>query len=281
MLVYDQYIYPEKPDIDDDIVVFHSGFCSTSPNYSYGKDTRDYYLIHFVTRGKGTYRVGQRIFHLSANDGFLITPGTTIVHTADKKEPWDLCWVAFFGRRAAALLEKAGLDEEHLIFHYDKDDFLENCIKNIYNESRTGKNIASITGYFYLFAGRLIELHEEKEKKEPDIVSFSRFDDAVIYIRRNIRSRITIENLANYMRLDTSQVYRIFKKNTGMSPHCFITRMRMDKACEMLEKTDLPVKEIAEWMDYEYQSHFTKQFRKETGLSPSEYRERIADKKKP
>lgn len=223
MLVYDQYIYPEKPDIDDDIVVFHSGFCSTSPNYSYGKDTRDYYLIHFVTRGKGTYRVGQRIFHLSANDGFLITPGTTIVHTADKKEPWDLCWVAFFGRRAAALLEKAGLDEEHLIFHYDKDDFLENCIKNIYNESRTGKNIASITGYFYLFAGRLIELHEEKEKKEPDIVSFSRFDDAVIYIRRNIRSRITIENLANYMRLDTSQVYRIFKKNTGMSPQCFIT----------------------------------------------------------
>ena len=159
MLVYDQYIYPEKPDIDDDIVVFHSGFCSTSPNYSYGKDTRDYYLIHFITRGKGTYRVGQRIFHLSANDGFLITPGTTIVHTADKKEPWDLCWVAFFGRRAAALLEKAGLDEEHLIFHYDKDDFLETCIKNIYNESRTGKNIASITGYFYLFAGRLIELH--------------------------------------------------------------------------------------------------------------------------
>lgn len=98
MLVYDQYIYPEKPDIDDDIVVFHSGFCSTSPNYSYGKDTRDYYLIHFVTRRKGTYRVGQRIFHLSANDGFLITPGTTIVHTADKKEPWDLCWVAFFGQ---------------------------------------------------------------------------------------------------------------------------------------------------------------------------------------
>ena len=33
----------------------------------------------------------------------------------------------------------------------------------------------------------------------------------------------------------------------------------------MLDKTDLPVREIAEWMDYEYQSHFTKQFRKEMG----------------
>lgn len=53
MLVYDQYIYPEKPDTDEDIIVFHSGFCSTTPNYSYGRDTRDYYLIHYVTRGRG------------------------------------------------------------------------------------------------------------------------------------------------------------------------------------------------------------------------------------
>lgn len=116
MLVYDQYIYPEKPDTDEDIIVFHSGFCSTTPNYSYGRDTRDYYLIHYVTRGRGTYQAGGRQWQLKENDGFLITPGTTIVHTADKNEPWDLCWVAFFGRKAGDLLRKAGLDEDHLLF---------------------------------------------------------------------------------------------------------------------------------------------------------------------
>ncbi len=123
MLVYDQYIYPDKPDTDEDIIVFHSGFCSTTPNYSYGRDTRDYYLIHYVTRGRGTYQAGGRQWQLKENDGFLITPGTTIVHTADKNEPWDLCWVAFFGRKAGDLLRKAGLDEDHLLFHYDRDDF--------------------------------------------------------------------------------------------------------------------------------------------------------------
>ena len=56
MLVHDQYIYPEKPDCDDDIVVFHSGFSSTMANYSHGKDTRDYYLIHWVTRGRGVLK---------------------------------------------------------------------------------------------------------------------------------------------------------------------------------------------------------------------------------
>ena len=47
MLVHDQYIYPEKPDCDDDIVVFHSGFSSTMANYSHGKDTRDYYPLGY------------------------------------------------------------------------------------------------------------------------------------------------------------------------------------------------------------------------------------------
>ena len=106
MLVHDQYIYPEKPDCDDDIVVFHSGFSSTMANYSHGKDTRDYYLIHWVTRGRGTYQTETAKYNLKEGDGFLILPGQTIVHTADKEEPWDLCWVAFFGRKAEEILKE-------------------------------------------------------------------------------------------------------------------------------------------------------------------------------
>lgn len=279
MLVYDQYIYPEKPDCDDDLVVFHSGFCSTEPNYSYGKDTRDYYLIHYVTKGKGTYQTESETYHLKENDGFLILPGSTIVHTADKDEPWDVCWIAFFGRKADALLEAAGLDKDHLIFHYDKDDYLETCIKNIYNESRTSKNIPYINAYFYLFIGRITEQYNRLQNKTSDIVTFSHFDDAMIYIRRNIRYQITVEQLANYLRLDPSQVYRIFKHNTGKSPQQIISNMRIEKACEFLEKTDLPIREIAEWMDYEYQSHFTMQFKKKCNMSPSAYRALHSTKK--
>ena len=69
----------------DDIVVFHSGFSSTMANYSHGKDTRDYYLIHWVTRGRGTYQTETAKYSLREGDGFLILPGQTIVHTADKE----------------------------------------------------------------------------------------------------------------------------------------------------------------------------------------------------
>ncbi|WP_179292757.1 AraC family transcriptional regulator [Bacillus sp. 7884-1] len=279
MLVYDQYLYLEKPAVEDDVVVFHSGFCSTDPNYSYGKDSRDYYLIHYVTKGKGTYTIGGKTYYLKIHDGFLITPGSTIVHTADTTDPWDVCWIAFFGKKVDQLLNYAGLNQDHLIFHYEKDDFLEKCIKDIYYESRSTRNIAKITGYFFLFLGKLIENHQATTDKKKEILTFSPFDDAIIYIRRNIRNQISIENLASYLRLDTSQVYRIFKKNTDCSPLQFITKLRVQKACEMLIKTDMSVKEISEWMGFEYQSHFTKQFKKIMGINPSDYRLQNAEVK--
>ena len=272
MLVHDQYIYPEKPDCDDDIVVFHSGFSSTMANYSHGKDTRDYYLIHWVTRGRGTYQTETAKYNLKEGDGFLILPGQTIVHTADKKEPWDLCWVAFFGQKAEEILKEAGLDREHLIFHYDKDTFLEDCIQNIYKESQTGKNVLYITGQFYLFMARLAEEKQKERFLSTESSQFSRFEEAMNYIRRNIRRQISVAQLANSMRLDPSQVYRIFQKHTGRSPQQVIAELRMEKACEFLEKTDLSIRDIAEWLGYEYQSHFTKQFKVHRKMSPSAYR---------
>lgn len=272
MLVHDQYIYPEKPDCDDDIVVFHSGFSSTMANYSHGKDTRDYYLIHWITRGRGTYQTETAKYNLKEGDGFLILPGQTIVHTADREEPWDLCWIAFFGRKAEEILKEAGLDGEHLIFHYDKDTFLEDCIQNIYKESQTGKNVLYITGQFYLFMARLAEENQKERFLNTESSQFSRFEEAMNYIRRNIRSQISVAQLANSMRLDPSQVYRIFQKHTGRSPQQVIAELRMEKACEFLEKTDLSIRDIAEWLGYEYQSHFTKQFKVHRKMSPSAYR---------
>jgi AraC-like DNA-binding protein len=273
MIVFDQYIYPERPHVDDDVVVFHSGFCSTLPNHSHGRDTRDYYLIHYCTGGRGIYYVEGVNYELSEHDGFLILPDMPIVHRADSKEPWDLCWVAFFGKKIEELLKQANLGKNNLIFHYDRDDYLETCIHNIYDESRGRKNIAIINGYFYLFMGRIISDYQDK-KKHPKTRTdgFSHFDGAVNYLRRNIQRYVTVEEIADNLQIGTSQVYRIFKTHTGISPQQYIINMRMQKACTLLAKTDLTIKDISEWLHFEYQSHFTKLFKKFSGYTPSEYR---------
>lgn len=273
MLVYDQYLFDEIPDLDEELNVFHSGFATTISNYSYGYDRRNYYLIHLVTKGKGVYEVNGKSFDLCEGDGFVIYPNETIVHTADKEFPWTLCWVAFWGTKADGILKEAGFDREHLIFHYDQDDFLEDCIRNIYNETRTNRNLLYIKSYLYRFLGKLLELHVSASRRSDlKIKRFNRFDDAMIYIRRNIHHPIQISELANYLRMDPSEVYRIFMNKLGKPPSTVIRQMRIEKACEYLRKTDLPIKDIADTMNYEYQSHFNKQFFSVMGMSPSSYR---------
>jgi len=273
-------IYPEKPALDDDIVVLHSGFCSVKPNFSTGRDVRDYYMIHYCTSGRGKYIVSDHVYDITEKNGFLSTPNTHYNHTADANDPWDLCWVAFFGRKADAYLAQANLNKDNLIFRYDKDDFPETCIRNIYNESRGRRNIAMITGHFMLFLGCLID-HHQSASGRPDtpLIAFSHFESAVNYISKHIHMRVSIEELSDYLMLDSSQIYRIFKEKTGIPPLQFITKMRMEKACGMLLQTDLPIKDVSDWLNYDYPSHFTKQFKNYVGMTPQAYRARNSSRR--
>lgn len=170
MLVHDQYIYPEKPDCDDDIVVFHSGFSSTMAELQPRERHQGLLSVHWVTRGRGTYQTETAKYSLREGDGFLILPGQTIVHTADKEEP-GISAGSLFSGEGREILKEAGLDREHLIFHYDKDTFLEDCIQNIYKESQTGKNVLYIMGQFYLFMARLAEENKRNASSVPRAAS--------------------------------------------------------------------------------------------------------------
>ena len=58
----------------NELSCYHYGKQACPPSNSYGPAKRNYYLIHFVTEGKGTYTVGDKTFHLHKNEAFLIRP---------------------------------------------------------------------------------------------------------------------------------------------------------------------------------------------------------------
>jgi AraC family transcriptional regulator len=65
---------------------------------------------------------------------------------------------------------------------------------------------------------------------------------------------------------------RLFKTATGDSPFRFVTRIRMERAKELLRKTRLPIFEIADRVGYQKPSHFSARFRAVLGFSPDAYR---------
>lgn len=99
------------------------------------------------------------------------------------------------------------------------------------------------------------------------------------YIERNLKRGISLEDVANHVNISTYYLSKIFKKEMGVNFITYVTDRKMDMAKEMLVNTDIPVLNIALDLAYNEANYFSKAFKKKTGLTPSEYREKYRIRK--
>jgi transcriptional regulator GlxA family with amidase domain len=92
------------------------------------------------------------------------------------------------------------------------------------------------------------------------------------HIDSNIESSLTMTELAELTGLSTSHFARCFRKSVGLPPHSYVKRRRVERARELLTRTNLPVAEIALVTGFSDQSHFTRRFREIIGVPPGAYR---------
>ena len=95
---------------------------------------------------------------------------------------------------------------------------------------------------------------------------------AQIYIKDNLYTQITVEEVARHCLTSVSTLQHRFKEETGMSVSEKIRSRKIDKACYFLKHTNLPCSDIAFKMGYCSQSYFISQFRKVMGMTPTAYR---------
>jgi AraC-like DNA-binding protein len=91
-------------------------------------------------------------------------------------------------------------------------------------------------------------------------------------IHSQIGSHLSLQDLASASGLSSRQLCRIFRTETGSSPHAYIMRCRVERACALIANCKLCLAEIASICGFSDQAHMTVTFRKLLGSSPSEFR---------
>ena len=81
-----------------------------------------------------------------------------------------------------------------------------------------------------------------------------------------------MDQIAGMVGFNSSYFSALFKKECGIGLQDYVTATRMDKAKELIQKSNLPLAEICYRIGYKDIKHFTKTFKKNTGLTPGEYR---------
>jgi transcriptional regulator GlxA family with amidase domain len=104
---------------------------------------------------------------------------------------------------------------------------------------------------------------------------YARIAKALDLVQKRHRERLGVSDLARAAGLSISQLQREFMRLLGMSPTEYITKVRVLLARRALERSDQAVGVIALDLGFYDQSHFTRVFRQQTGLTPLAYRQRF------
>jgi RpiB/LacA/LacB family sugar-phosphate isomerase len=93
------------------------------------------------------------------------------------------------------------------------------------------------------------------------------------HIRENVARDLSVTELAQVVGMSQYYFSKLFKMSTGITPHQYVMRQRVERAQELLRETRTALAEIATQVGFETQSHFTSVFRRLVGATPKHYRE--------
>ena len=101
-----------------------------------------------------------------------------------------------------------------------------------------------------------------------------RVQDVLNYIERNMHKGVTLEDAAEFAQISPCYLSRLFRKEMEMTFISYLKSQRIERAKQLLKDSDLPITNVSLDLSFQDANYFCKAFKKEVGVSPSEYRRR-------
>lgn len=238
---------------------------------------KDYQLLYIAT-GKGHFYFDGKERILTEGNMILYRPHEPQMYYYHASDKIEVYWVHFTGRDVEAVLKKYGLPETENIFYTGTSPDYQCIYREMIQELQLCRanyeELLSLTLMrFFIMINRFID---EGKKSGSDIQN--EIERATHYFNENYNKPINIDEYAASRHISTCWFIRSFKQILKVTPMQYILSLRMANAQSLLETTEDSISEIAEAVGYDNPLYFSRIFRKNIGVSPSEYRKRSAGK---
>lgn len=263
-----------------DLHLCFCGYAKCDPLHSFGPAVRPNYVLHYILKGKGRYCLDGACYDLQAGQGFLIEPQIQTFYQADQEDPWTYLWVGFDGNHAEEYLKDLGINSRQLTFRCSHGEELKQLvIRMLKNHTSSTANQFLLESLLYSFFSVLAQ--------DIDVISSSEGNGGNRYIRSAIEYvhnyysfNIKVSDIADYVCIDRSYLYKLFRQGLNLSPQEYLSNYRLTRAAELLSITDLPVGGVALSCGYKDPLVFGKAFKAKHGTSPAQYRKKSREEAK-
>jgi AraC-like DNA-binding protein len=226
------------------------------------------YVFEYIIKGTGTILYNDDKYTASEGDVYIMHKGSRHVYTSDSKDPWTKMWFNIDGDLVDGLVNAYRLTDVVVI---------KNCrIQNLFNDfisiSRSSKDDDEILSLCSL------KLHEIIAAIHDNIYNVKNHsNDATVlkeYLDKKVNSTVTLQELSNLIFRSPAQTIRIFKKEYGMTPYAYLLEIKVKTAKLLLINTHMSIKQISYELNFADEHYFSNIFKKATGFSPKQYRNR-------
>lgn len=257
---------------ENQVKLYDTGRQDCSDLHSYGPAVHFQYVIHYIIKGSGYLDYDNKHYHIKTGESFLIYPFTICHYYPDPDDPWTYTWLNFAGKATPLYLKNCRMSreapvcpfipQEKIMPLFDRLQSLDIYLAN--NHEAHGLLLAMLGIYSDVFPA----ISQSTSSQEDN-----RLAAAVTMIKSNYRfDWFNVEALCRMMHCSRVTLYRLFQNGLNVSPGTYLSRYRIKQAARMLEM-GISVKTAAVSCGYSDQFYFSRAFKQQMGVAPSEYKE--------
>ena len=226
------------------------------------ESVRTYHALSFRIKGTSTFKYNGQTF--CANQGDIVFAPAFLQYTQECEDE-SLYIVHFYSDNAPA--------DELLVFTPSMPKQYEKLFFEMYNAGmkKYPGYENEIKSIFY----KILSLMERENQSSVVSIKSTGLENVISYIHENFTvTDISVASLAEKMNMSETYFRRIFKKQTGVSPACYINNLKTQYAIELLNSGYYTVAEISDMFGFCNPYYFSSFIKKRTGKTPKEFKKK-------
>ncbi|MEG1586558.1 MAG: AraC family transcriptional regulator [Bacteroidales bacterium] len=240
-----------------------------------GRILNEYQLV-YITKGKGTFinDAAQKV-EINAGSVILLSPGEWHSYYPDPTTGWKEYWVGFTGENMDQIVRSGYFNKEEPVFNIGINTKLIDCFEDINRVASFEQSGFQqyLSGIIQHMIGLIYFISKNAEYENNPIVE--KINQARHLMNKNIGANYSPVEVAHDLGLGYTWFRRTFKKYVGISPRQYQLQLKHMRSKELLSDNTLSVSEISFELGFENLSQFSTFFKKNEGMSASEFRRKL------
>lgn len=236
------------------------------------------YGVLYITQGTGEFESDQTgLVSVAAGDVVFLFPGVWHRYRPTAGRAWTYHWVHFGGEVIDSLVARKFFTPDAPVLKTGVDEAILHPYLKLFDWAHT-----TPPGYQQLMSGGVLQIigaalaASDSDRNTERSAELAR--QAVLAFEEKVEEPVDMKRLAASLHLSYDRFRHIFRQHTGLAPHRYLLQLRINRAKELLNGTEMPVKEIAALLQFDDTYHFSRAFKLKIGASPSAWRGKLKKK---